>query len=185
MPDNLIFEFIERIGYVIRTEWRKALLEYDLQPVHLDVLRYLAACNRYSDTPQGVAEYLEITKGTISQSIKQLETKGFVEKQADASDRRMVHLHLTEKAQALLDKLTPPPGFDDAMRNFSGQEEAALLGNLRDILAQWQIARKRQRFGVCHTCRHYQSGGAGTGQCGLTGEGLSAEDSQKICREFT
>ncbi len=70
---------------------REQPLVAELQPVQLSALHYLARCNRYSDTPLGVTEYLGLTKGTVSQSLKVLEGRGLISKLPDARDRRSVH----------------------------------------------------------------------------------------------
>ncbi|MFN2812475.1 MarR family winged helix-turn-helix transcriptional regulator, partial [Escherichia coli] len=74
----------------------------------LSALHYLARCNRYSDTPLGVTEYLGLTKGTVSQSLKVLEGRGLISKLPDARDRRSVHLRLTDAGRALIEAVIPP-----------------------------------------------------------------------------
>ena len=60
----------------MRTELRKAGADEALQPVHLQALIYLARANRYSNTPQALAEYLGLTKGTVSQTLLLLDRQG-------------------------------------------------------------------------------------------------------------
>jgi DNA-binding MarR family transcriptional regulator len=60
---------------VLKVRGCQAGAAHGLQPVQLEVLNYLSSCNRYSDTPMAVTEYLGQTKGTVSQTIKTLEKK--------------------------------------------------------------------------------------------------------------
>ena len=57
-----VFDLIERMAALIRSEERKKCAEFGLQPVHLQVLDYLSRCNRYSDTPAALTNYLGMTR---------------------------------------------------------------------------------------------------------------------------
>ena len=65
-----LYDYLERLTSLMRAWSREQPLVAELQPVQLSALHYLARCNRYSDTPLGVTEYLGLTKGTVSQSLK-------------------------------------------------------------------------------------------------------------------
>lgn len=71
-----LYDYLERLTSLMRAWSREQPLVAELQPVQLSALHYLARCNRYSDTPLGVTEYLGLTKGTVSQSLKVLEGGG-------------------------------------------------------------------------------------------------------------
>ncbi len=73
-------QILERLASLLRSESRTMLLEHGLQPVQFEALQYIANCNRYSDTPMAVTEFLGQTKGTVSQTLKVLEKKGLIEK---------------------------------------------------------------------------------------------------------
>jgi len=98
---DLLIELLERLGLLLRTERRRRSSSHGLSEVHLALLDYLARCNRFSNTPGAASEYLGITKGTISQSIKLLESRGLVRKQTDKEDKRITRLTLTRKGMAL------------------------------------------------------------------------------------
>lgn len=108
MHDMSLFDVMDRLSSLMRMWFRQHPLLSDLQPVQLSALMYLARCNRYSNTPLGVTDYLGLTKGTVSQSLKLLETKGLIVRKQDDRDKRSVHLQLTESANTLLDALLPP-----------------------------------------------------------------------------
>ena len=75
-----VFDLIERMSALIRSEERKTGSELGLQSVHLQVLDYLSRCNRYSDTPAALTNYLGMTRGTVSQTVLLLEKKGLIKK---------------------------------------------------------------------------------------------------------
>ena len=177
-----IFDLIERMAALIRSEERKKCTELGLQPVHLQVLDYLSRCNRFSDTPAAVTNYLGMTRGTVSQTLLLLEKKGFIKKTADAADRRMVHLSLLASGNAILQQARPSELFDQATSilkesAFNSHQEVFVKA-----LSALQKANKSQSFGLCKTCQYFTTTSTGF-VCGLTREQLSQSDSEKICQE--
>src|SRR5690606_31089029 len=100
MAHDRVRDLLERLGTLLRAEDRKLGAERGLQPIHLQVLRYLSACNRYSDTPGAVGEYFGLTKGTVSQSLLLLEDRGLLRRVPDEHDGRLVHLKLTARGRS-------------------------------------------------------------------------------------
>ena len=177
----MLFDLLERLSSLTRVWFREHPMLADLQPIQLSALIYLGRCNRYSDTPLAVTEYLGLTKGTVSQSLKALESKGLLIKQPDAQDKRSVHLKLTEPAQALLDAVTPPD-FLLAAAQRMGADAQVLEALLLDLLRNIQRGEDVPGFGLCHTCRFHQAV-AGGAFCGLTQEPLESREVELICRE--
>ncbi|MGJ0491262.1 MarR family winged helix-turn-helix transcriptional regulator [Methylobacter sp.] len=179
-----VFELIERMAALIRSEERKRCTELGLQPVHLQVLDYLSRCNRYSDTPAAVTSYLGMTRGTVSQTLLLLVKKGFIKKTSDANDRRMVHLDLLPEGEAILKQARPSELFNQASSilraiDFSNHEDVFVKA-----LSALQKANKSQSFGLCKTCKYFTNTPEGY-KCDLTKGPLSQSDSEKICQEHT
>jgi len=174
-------ELLERISNLLRNELRGAAHRAGLQPVHLDVLGYLAQCNRYSDTPAGVTEFLGLTKGTVSQSILRLEEKGLIDRQKDQVDGRISHLKLTAAGRRVVRSATRRP-LEEAVENALGPG-ASLVEQLEDVLRALQNANEHRSFGVCGSCRFFRDEGPRSFRCGLTLEPLSVRDTALLCRE--
>jgi hypothetical protein len=69
---------LERMGALIQQSVRNDAARHGLLPIHVQVLHYLAVCNRYSDLPVAIADYFGVTRGTVSQTLAVLERKGLV-----------------------------------------------------------------------------------------------------------
>jgi DNA-binding MarR family transcriptional regulator len=148
------------------------------------MLGYISQCNRYSDTPVAVTEFVGATKGTTSQSINILEKKGFLIKRPDKVDGRVIHLDLTDKGEYFVKNEFPPHEFRDALDGLNPDDRESLAILLTKLLIQLQRKNNGKLFGVCHTCKHFKKFGLeDTHQCGLTLEPLSEEESFQICRE--
>lgn len=174
---------IERLGLLARSESRRIGADMALHPVHVQSLHYLQRCNRYSNTPAALGGYLGQTKGTVSQSLKLLAREGYLEKQADPEDARVVRLHLTPKALQALEQLPPTETWMHAEHMLSPNARQALTSGLESLLKALQAAQGGRTFGICSSCRHFQNGVGEEHRCGLTGEVLTDDDSRRICQE--
>src|SRR3954471_23796070 len=103
----------------MRTELRKSGPDESLQPVHLQALLYLARANRYSNTPQALAEYLGLTKGNVSQTLLLLDRPGVIEGFEDDIDRRVVRLRLSSAGEQFIAESQPTLAWQNATRNIS------------------------------------------------------------------
>jgi DNA-binding MarR family transcriptional regulator len=181
----LIHEYLERLTNLFRSEERKSGVEFGLQPVQLEALHYLAMCNRYSDTPLAVAEYLGLTKGTVSQTLLVLEAKGLVTKIGDVEDRRLVHLQVTPTGRRLLEEAIPASLLRTACASLSEEKQAQVVAGMKLLLTACLAANQNKTFGVCRSCRHHAQEAAGGGLCGLLRKPLTSEEALLICREHT
>lgn len=182
MQDLNTFRLIERISNLLRSEERKKYAAIGLQPVHVQVLDYLATCNRFSDTPASVADYLGLTKGTVSQSLQVLERKGYIEKCQDKLDGRVVHLALSAAGNELLNDVKPLDIFEQAQEAVSSKKFTSIEASLSAMLAELQKANNAKSFGVCHSCVNFVRLQENY-LCNLTQLQLSQFDAKKICRE--
>jgi len=183
METKQINDYIERLSNLLRNEMRREGAEYGLQPVQLEALHYLSICNRYSNTPMGVTEYLGQTKGTVSQSLKVLEKKAFLTKHADKNDKRITHLKVSTTGKKLLKKSIPAPLFTQACEHLNEQSKTQIITGLNELLHAVQRSNGMKSFGICRTCRYNQKNEDGSYFCDLTKEPLSQSDVQLICRE--
>lgn len=173
-------EVAERLANLAEAHLKCAVADLGLQAAHARILLYLAAANRYSNTPQAVTDYLGVTKGTVSQSLILLERKGLLERVQDDGDRRVVRLALTPAGRRACAHIARA-----GLARFGAacSLPAGLLDGLTGMLRCLQERAGRRSFGVCRTCRHHTAAGRGYWRCGLTGERLLVEDRERICRE--
>ena len=176
------FDLLERIGALVRSDARRQAMPHELQPVHLQVLDYLARANRFSDMPQAVGEYLGLTKGNMSQRINVLERLELVRKVADDADRRVMHLALTAAGKRLLSNAHPPPSWRDAESLVAAKQFRDLEASLAELLQALIAANGFRTFGQCKTCRFHRQQDRQP-FCGLLEVALDMDETDKICRE--
>ncbi len=174
---------IERLARVMRA----AEYEAGLDPVQWEALRYLARCNRFSNSPTGLTAYLAATKGTISQTIKVLERKGLIERKPREGEGRSIVLTLTHAGEAILQH-DPWHRVTTRVAAF-GENNKNLFRNLLQSLVMGELNYNGLKtFGVCRSCRFFVSDGAvddpnGPHRCGLLNVALRNEDANRICAE--
>lgn len=177
-----LYDVIERLGNLLRAEAKSVGLEHGLHPVHIDILSYLTRCNRFSDTPAALKEYLGVTKGTLSQSLTLLEKKGLVTKLKDQDDKRVTHLGVTAEGQQLVSAIAPPCRYREILTNVeSGSPE--VVAKLKEMLAEIQGQHDKLSFGVCKTCVYHEKRSEAVFFCRLTELELSNQYGELICKE--
>jgi len=100
--------------------------------------RMLKTLHRHPGLNQGqLAEQLEVEPITACRMIDRLEEAGFVERRRDPADRRAWRIHLTDKADPVLDDLQELAGvmIEDALQGLSSAQREQLVGSLEAIRA--------------------------------------------------
>jgi DNA-binding MarR family transcriptional regulator len=184
MSTNEIYDIVERLSELLRVDSRQSGAKYGLQPVQIEALHYLSVCNKYSDTPKAVTEYLGQTKGTVSQTLNVLEKKGLLGKQADVDDKRVFHLKLTKQGQGIIKKIIPTPMFENACKALTKQAQSEISTSLKQLLTTILQLNKMKTFGLCSTCYYNSRSKNNEYFCNLVEQPLSVIETELICREY-
>lgn len=174
---------LERLTRLMRADEH----EGGLNPAQWEALRYLSRANRFSNSPIALTRFLGSTKGTISQTIKALERKGFIAKSPRENEGRSISLSLTPKGTETL-KNDPLTGFSKSLDDLGGKTRRRLAKGLAELLETDLKRRKQPSFGICSSCRHFhekahENDAPGPYGCMLFDVALSLADSQLICIE--
>ncbi len=113
--------------------------------------RVLSTLHRNQGINQGgLADLLEVEPITLCRMVDRLQDAELVERRRDPADRRAWRLHLTGKAQALLDKMRPLAEslFEDAVEGLSDGEQAQMMASLERV--RQNLSRKLPEAQVSH-----------------------------------
>jgi len=177
---NRVAELLDRFGRIVRQ------LEYDagLNPAQWEALRFLSRANRISRTPGALAQFLNTTRGTASQTLIALAAKGYLHKVPCPTDRRVTFLELTPKGTAQLES-DPLKRINELTSSLPGGLEPALVEGLNRLLGRLNAEEGCKQFGVCTTCCHLVADADcavdSQHRCGLTGDPLCQNDTSSIC----
>lgn len=186
MPERAkIVELVDRLSRIAHS------LQFaeGLNPAQWEALRYVARANRNSCSPGALADFMGSTKGTVSQTLKALETKGLIERHRKLGDRRAVQITVTQQGRDLLCK-DPLGKIHDALSPFGEAEQLKIVNGMQGLLDSVQLHQKIPEFGPCLDCSHYQPEACSETdsvgcRCGVSGELFSSLEIDKICADFS
>ena len=151
-------------------------------------LRYFARANRFSRTPSAFAAFHGTTRGTASQTIKSLETQGYLTRTRSEADGRSARLDLIDKASTILAR-DPFEALVRAADKLPPSLRGHFVSTLQRMLHQ--VAREigASTFGTCTSCEHLEGDGCcREGQapfaCGFMDEPLLAKELDELCINF-
>jgi DNA-binding MarR family transcriptional regulator len=136
-------EIIEQLASVndeMMRYWKAALFgllkDEDITPAQMGVLMMLKA--GHPQMGKSLAEQMHMTRSSVTQLVDDLVEKGYVKREQDSRDRRVVHLLLTATGQDKIVKLKEKRKqvlamFSDVL---SDEELRADLEHQRKVLAQ-------------------------------------------------
>jgi DNA-binding MarR family transcriptional regulator len=101
-----MIELLREVNHSIGKYIKEVIVRHDTPPTTMIITRHIWA--EPGITISELARRTGIAKSHISNTIRDLDEKGWVEKKADAADQRLIHLHLTylaieELAQVRID----------------------------------------------------------------------------------
>lgn len=151
-------------------------------------LRYFGRANRFSRTLLAFAAYHVTTRGTASQTVKSLVSKGLLVRTRSQSDARSSRIDLTAKGRELCEK-DPFKGLVHAIAELPETEQAILSSSLDRITGQITSQQRRRHFGTCHGCRFLeelngQERGKRTWFCVLADPPVRRSEFNRLCIKF-
>jgi DNA-binding MarR family transcriptional regulator len=151
-------------------------------------LRYFAQANRFSRTPSAFAAFHGTTRGTASQTIKSIETLGYLTRIRSEDDRRSVKFVLTEKAMDILAN-DPLESLVRATDSLPHSLRKHFSEALQRMVGQVAKERGKPPFGTCTSCRHLKCHNCSRDEqmpyeCGLTRAPLILEELDGVCINF-
>ena len=184
MNSRAIAELVFHLGRIASGE---GLVE-GLTAAQWAVLRYFAQANRFSRTPSAFAAFHATTRGTASQTIKSLETQGYLTRMKSEDDRRSVRLVLTEKARGILAN-DPFESLVRAADSLPSSVQGHFASALQRMLGQVAQEKGKPPFGTCTSCQHLEGDGCSRKEqasyaCGFTSEPLLLEEIEGVCINF-
>jgi DNA-binding MarR family transcriptional regulator len=158
-----------------------------LTPPQWTALRYFARANRFSRRVSAFADFHATTRGSASQTVKNLLAQGYLARTPSQTDGRSARIDLTEKGERVL---THDP-FEVLVRAATALPNGARTSvghNLQRMLGHVASERHKPPFGVCPNCMHFRSERCldvqSTYACALAGEPLSQAEIGQLCVNF-
>ncbi len=184
--ESKIVASLERIAQSFRVLlWRESKA-FSLTPIQVQVLIFLLHHSEEKRKVSYLADEFNMTKATISDTIKTLEQKKLITKEYESHDTRSYIINLTKKGKDIADRTSL---FTKEIRTPINQlhqdDKENLLLNLMDVI------RHLNRSGVitiqrmCMSCVYYQPSADGQQHfCRLLNQQLHVKDLRIDCPEY-
>ena len=183
-PDLKIIASLERLGEGFRVLlWEKAKV-LGISPIQIQILVFVQFHGDEKCKVSYLAQEFCLTKPTISEAVKSLEQKGFIERKTEIMDTRSHTIHLTEAGKSAVSQTAhfanPMLG---SLAKIPSTEKGILLEQLLGVIGQLQQAGIISMQRMCFSCRFYQKTGEGH-FCRLLNKSLKNSELRVDCVEF-
>ncbi|WP_299771773.1 MarR family transcriptional regulator [uncultured Tateyamaria sp.] len=130
-----VFGFFTEIGIInqLSTAMFAKSLPDGVHPSHFSILNHLA---RMGDgkTPMRIASAMQVTKNTMTHSLKVLQDRGYIDVQPDPEDGRGKRVYLTETGRAFREQAIAL--VSEEFRHVIGADQLTIMRRIRGDLEQ-------------------------------------------------
>ena len=98
------FAYFAKIDKIYRKMCAEAVTEYDFSPAEIVVLMFLSN-HPGVNTSKDIANYRNMSKGLVARAVDSLYKKGYLYVEKDESDRRLLHLYLSDQCGEIVERL--------------------------------------------------------------------------------
>jgi DNA-binding MarR family transcriptional regulator len=182
--DNKIVAGLDRISQVFKTLlWEKSKT-YNLSPIQIQLLIFIAYHSDEKTTISYLSQEFNLSKPTISDTIKTLEQKQFINKIVDKKDTRSYRIALTETGKNIVletENFVNP--LTEIITNSKQNDKLVLWENITNIIQQLNELKIISVQRTCLKCKHYSENN-NKSFCNLLNQNLKTEDIRIDCEEF-
>lgn len=181
--DSKIVVALERLSEAFRVLlWNESKI-HALSPIQIQILIFLQFHSKENCRVSYLANEFNMTKATISDSIRVLLEKKLVAKETDFSDTRSYTISLTEEGEKITQKVshfaTP---IKQPIENLSVEQKAIMLNILLTLIYDLNKAGIITIQRMCFTCSYYKSD-QGAHYCNLLNTKLVETEIRVDCPE--
>ncbi len=182
--ESRIIASLERIAQAFRVLLWQESKEFSLNPIQVQVLIFLRYHSEEKRKVSYLAEELNVTKATISDTIKALEQKRLIAKSYELNDTRSFLIHLTDEGRAVAEKTSLfTRQLQIPISRLHETDKENLLLSLINIIRSLNQAGIITVQRMCLTCSYYQFSEPGQHFCRLLNQNLRMADLRIDCPE--
>ncbi len=175
---------LERISSAFRVLLWNEGRESSLSPIQIQILVFLFQHPDRNFTASYLAEEFNLTKATISESLKVLFQKNLIEKSENRLDTRSYFLQLTENGLATAKKSSSfTSEIEHSIQNLPFEQQEIVFESLTKLIYDLHQSRHISLKRMCFNCINY-SYENGTHYCKLLEKNLKNSELRVDCGEF-
>jgi DNA-binding MarR family transcriptional regulator len=183
--DSRIIAAMERISQAYRVLLWNESKEFLLSPIQIQILIFLLFHSEEKRKVSYLADEFNMTKATISDSIKVLEQKKFIRKEYEQHDTRSYTIHLTTNGKEIAKQTAAFTNqIQEPITGLNSEDKENLLISLMSIIQHLNKTGVITIQRMCKTCVHFSPGkGKAPNFCKLLNQNLYDVDLRIDCPE--
>jgi DNA-binding MarR family transcriptional regulator len=183
--ESKIIASLERLSQAFRVLLWNESKEFSLSPIQVQLLIFLLHHSGEKRKVSYLAEEFNMTKATISETIKTLEQKLLIKKEYEQYDTRSYIIHLTEKGKDIAEETSLfSKQIQAPINKLHSSDKENLLLSLLDIIQYLNKTGIITIQRMCFTCHFYKSSDNGQEHfCGLLNTKLANTELRIDCAE--
>jgi DNA-binding MarR family transcriptional regulator len=182
--DNKIVIGFDRISQVFKTLLIDESKQYNLSPIQIQILIFINYHSENKSTISYLSKEFNLSKPTVSETIKTLEKKQYITKITDKVDTRSYFITLTDLGKKIVQhtKQYANP-LVNIISNITDANKIMLWQNITAIIKELNDVDLINPHRTCTNCRFY-SKNKNSSFCKLLNQELKIEDIRIDCLEF-
>lgn len=156
--ESKIVVALERISEAFRVLLWNESKDNSLSPIQIQILIFLLFHDREKCRISYLAEEFNMTKATISDSVRVLLQKELVEKTEDPKDTRSYTISLTAPGRVMAEKASSfTSSIENPVSRLTTEQKDAMLCGLLRLIHELNRAGVITLQRMCFTCTHYRA----------------------------
>lgn len=156
--ESKIVASLERVSQAFRVLLWNESKEFSLSPIQVQVLIFLLHHSAEKRKVSYVAGEFNMTKATISDTVKTLEQKALIKKEYEPHDTRSYIIHLTGEGEIIAKKTSFfAQQIQIPIDNLASSDKEKLLSSLLEIIHHLNQTGVITIQRMCSTCQFYRS----------------------------
>ena len=122
-----------RSSQTLQEKVKKDMEQYGVNPTEFAVLELLY--HKGEQPIQHIGKKILLASSSITYVVDKLESKGFVERKACKTDRRVTYAHITEEGKSFMDRAFPQheEAIKELFGDFSEEELKTMIGLMKKV----------------------------------------------------
>jgi len=133
---------VARACQLMQLTLARNMAHLEIKPPHLDIMINLY--RREGISQQELARKLLVGRSNMSMLLPQLEKRGLIERRADARDKRVLRLHLTDEGKAVTEQaMKIQTALIDTVMATSSEERCLMVADQMEKIIEVLLAQDR------------------------------------------
>lgn len=179
--NHKITQALERISKAFRVLLWEESKKYQISPIQIQILLFCLTHKQEMLKVSFLANEFDLTKATVSDSVKVLLQKEYLKKIPDTYDSRSYSLQLTSKGRKIANQTSDfANSLNKAVDTLGKKNKGQFLNNLLNVIQCLNVNDVISTQRMCLTCYHHTYK-KDQHFCGLLNKNLKQEELQIDC----